>query len=136
MSSREDFRNRLDPEARLPGLERQRVPGERGRDDGKRVARIAAVARRIGQHRDQLQELDDRARPAVREEERHRRRPLPFLVDEMQLDPAERHLELAEGVEPRLLRPPVEAGAPVVDELLQIGDARAGRPRLERWLVG
>jgi hypothetical protein len=57
-------------------------------------------------------------------------------VQEVHVDPVERRLELREGVEPRLLRPPVEARTPVLDELAQVADIGAVGPRLSRRLVG
>jgi hypothetical protein len=54
----------------------------------------------------------------------------------MHVDPVERRLELREGVEPCLLRTPVEARPPVLDELAQIADIGAVGPRLARRLVG
>ena len=44
-------------------------------------------------------------------------------------------LELPKAVEGRFLRAPVEAIAPVGDEVLQVGDAAAGRPGRPRRLV-
>ena len=123
-------------EARLVRLERERVARQRRRDDGERVSRIAAEARRIGQHRDQPPEFDDRARPAVREQQRHRARPHPGLVDEVQVDAAQRHGELPARVELHLLRAPVVAVAPVADERLHVGEVGAVAPRLAGDLVG
>ena len=55
----------------------------------------------------------------------------------MQVDAVQRHLELREGVEPRFLRAPVEAGrASESTKLLQIGDVGAVGPGLAGRLVG
>src|SRR6266480_1188342 len=97
----------LDAEARLAGLERQRVAGKRRRDDGEM----------LGKQRDQLEELDDRAGPAVRKEERHGVRFPARLVDEVQLDAADPHGELPEAVDACLLRAPVKAGLPIVEQI-------------------
>jgi hypothetical protein len=60
-------------------------------------------------------EFDDRARPAVRKQERHGVGSPARLVDEVQLDAADRHAELPEAVDARFLRAPVKVGFPVVD---------------------
>src|SRR6267142_4189881 len=103
---RERIGDVFDAEALLPGLEGERVAGKRRRDDGEV----------LGKQRDQLEELDDRARPAVRKEERHGVRSPARLVDEVQLDAADRHAELAKAVDARLLRAPIEARLPVVNQ--------------------
>ena len=43
-----------DAESRLSGRERERVPRQGRGDDGERVGGVAAVARRVGEPRDQL----------------------------------------------------------------------------------
>ena len=50
--------NRRQRAALLIRAERQRVPGQRGHDDRERVGGVAAVRGRIGQQRDQLEELE------------------------------------------------------------------------------
>ena len=99
----------LDAESPLAGLEREGVAGQRRRDDGEGVGWVAAEAGRVGQARDQLEELEHGAGPAVREQQRQGGRPLARRVNEVQVDALQRHLVLREGVEPRLLRAPVEA---------------------------
>ena len=111
-----------------PGAYEKRVAGQRGRDDREGVGGIAAEAAGIGQARDQLVELPDRAGPAVREQQRVRIRADAGLVDEVQVDARERDLELLERVELRLLGAPVEAVAPVLDERAQIVQVRAVGP--------
>ena len=100
--------DRLRREARLPRLEREAVAGQRRSDDGEGVGRVAAEARRIGEAGDDLEELEHRARPAVREEERKGSRAPALDVEEVQVDPVQRHRELRKGIEPRFLRAPVE----------------------------
>ena len=72
----------------------------------------------------------------MREQQRERRRPLALDVQEVQVDAVQRHLELRKGVEPRLLRAPVEAVAPVLDQLAQVRDVGAVGPGLAGRLVG
>ena len=116
--------------------EREAVAGQRRRDHRERVGRVAAEARRVGQQREDLVELPDRARPAVREQQRHRVRTAALLVDEVQVDAAERHRELSEGVEPRLVRAPVEAVAPVRDQRPAGTRGWSRTPSRARDLVG
>src|SRR2546425_8065499 len=115
----------FDAEARLAGLERERVARQRWRHYGEV----------LGQERDQFQKLDDRPRPAVREQERHGIYPTARLVDEVQLDAVQRHGELPQAVDARFVRAPVEALLPMSHELSQMGEASPGRPGLERRLV-
>jgi len=63
---REAICHRLDTEAGLPRAERQTIARERRGYDGKRIRGITAEACRIGQPWDNVQELEHRARPAVR----------------------------------------------------------------------
>ena len=46
-----------------------RTPGATD-DDMERIGRITAVRDRVGERPDDVQHLDDRARPAVRDEQR------------------------------------------------------------------
>ena len=64
--------HRLDTESPLAGLEREAEAGQRRRDDGEGVGRVAAEAGRVGEARDELQELEHRAGPAVRQQQRAR----------------------------------------------------------------
>ena len=73
----ETIRHLLDAEALLPGPERKAIARQRRRDDGEGIRRIAAEARRIGEARNEVDELEHRARPAVHQKERHRIGPFP-----------------------------------------------------------
>ena len=94
----------FDAEAWLSGLEGERVARERWRYDGEMLP----------QERNDFQELDDRPRPAVREQERRGIYPTARLVDEMQLDAVHRKGELPQAVDARFLRAPVETALPVI----------------------
>ena len=61
-------RSRVHP--RLARRLRERVAGKRGGDDVERISGLAAVALRASQHLDDLVELEERARPAMLDEER------------------------------------------------------------------
>src|SRR5262249_19041044 len=76
-----------------------------------------------------------RARPTVREQERHWTRTDAGLVDEVQVDAADRRGELAPSVELGLLGAPVVAVAPVGDERFHVGEVGAVPPRLAGNLV-
>src|SRR2546425_986579 len=129
--SREDVGDLLHAEAQLIRAEGESVARQRRRDDGERVRRVAAEARRVGQHRDQPLELHDRARPTVREQERQRRRTDAGLVDEVELDLTQLDRELTESVESRLVSAPVVARAPVLDQPLGRVACDAEAERLE-----
>ena len=51
------------------------VPRQRRDNEIERINRIASIGRRLGESRCDLEHLDDRPRPAVRDDERQRRRP-------------------------------------------------------------
>ncbi len=57
---------------RLAGWAGEAVAGEGGDHQVEGVGRVAAVGRRVGQRADHVEELDDRARPAVGEDQRQR----------------------------------------------------------------
>src|SRR5438270_1301115 len=54
----------------------------------------------------------------------------------MQIDAAERRLELRKGVQPRFFGAPVEGAPPILHELPKVPDIGAVRPRVPRSLVG
>ena len=112
---------------------REAVARQRGRDDRERVGRVAAVRRRVGQQRQDLADLVERARPAVREDQRQRVGPDTLLVHEVDvvvLDAvgADRLRELRHAVQVGLLHAPVEAGPPVFAEFLHVGEVGAVLP--------
>jgi hypothetical protein len=60
--------DRLDAEAFLSGPEGQAVAGQGGRDHGEGIRRVATEAPRVGQPGDDVEELEDRARPAMHQQ--------------------------------------------------------------------
>jgi hypothetical protein len=118
----------LDAEALLPGRERESVARQGWRDDGERIGRVAAEPCRVGQARNDVEELEDRAGPAMGEQQRHRRGPHARHMHEVQLDSRQLRGELREGVQPRLRRAPVEARLPAREQPAQGRDARAEGP--------
>jgi hypothetical protein len=75
------------------------------------------VVLRISQQRQERQQLVEGARPPVGQYQGERVRTAPALVDEVQIKPVDLPEEVRDTVQLALLRPPVERGAPVLDEL-------------------
>ena len=99
---------------------RESVAGQRRRDHVERVFGPTAVVLGIGQPRDHVEELHDRARPPVGEEQRQRVGVRRARVHEVDLLPVDPGAEVRQLVEPRFLRAPVVLVAPVLDELAQV----------------
>ena len=91
----------------------------------ERVGCAGAVGGGVGQWVDDLQLLDDRARPAVVDDQRQRVLVLRPNVNEMDVEPIDLGDELREGVQPGLARAPVVVGHPVAGELLDHGERHA-----------
>ena len=103
----------------------------------ERVLRACAVCRRVGERLDDLQLLDDRAGPPVRDDERQGVLMLGADMDEVNVQPVDLGHEVREGVELRLAVAPVVVGPPVAGECLHcrqrhslrvVGDRLAIRP--------
>src|SRR5579871_4748212 len=86
----------------------------------KGVARRAAMSGRIAERPDDVAELDDRARPAMRQDQRECAGFRGTDVQEMDVRAIDGGRELRERVQPRLLGTPVVAAAPVGGQLLHI----------------
>ena len=74
------------------------------------------MGRGISERIDNLQLLDDRAGPSVRDDHRQRLLMLRSNLDEMYVESIDLSHELRQSVEPRLDFPPVVAGLPVLRE--------------------
>ena len=94
--------------------------GHRRHHHVKRLRGIPAVGARVGQRADQLGELDDRVRPAVRQQQRQRVRLRRADVQEVHVQAVDLGDELGEVVQPRLVRPPVVTVRPVLGQLAQV----------------
>ena len=124
-----------------------RLPAGRGRYGGEAVAGhrrddhiegirgVAAVGGRVGERADDVEQLDDRAGPAVGDDQRQGalvRRPDVEEVDVEAVDPGD---ERWEGVQPGLEPPRVVAAGPVVGQCLveraDLGGVLDGAPRDE-----
>ena len=93
------------------------------------------MRRGIGQWIDDLQLLDDRARPAMRDDERQRVLMLRTHVDEMNVEPVDLGDELRQGVEPRLHLAPVVIRRPIAREFLHRRKLHALRCVRDRFPV-
>jgi hypothetical protein len=102
----------------------------------ERVLRGAAVRRRVGEWADDLQHLDDRARPAVRDDQRQRVFVTRLDMDEVDVEAVDLRQKLREGVQPRLEPPEVVFAAPVTRECLHRGELDALRSIRDRLLLG
>ena len=99
--------------SRCCGLAGEPEPGQRGADHVERVGGVATVLGRIGERLDHLVELDDRARPAVRDDQWFGLSVGRALMDEVDVEPVDGRDVLVESVQPGLAGPPVVAVAPV-----------------------
>jgi hypothetical protein len=66
------LRDAADVPAEVGGLAGEAVAGQRRQHEVERVLRLPAMRGRVGQRADRLEQLDDRAGPAVGHEQRQR----------------------------------------------------------------
>ena len=101
-----------------------------GHHDVEGVGRIAAMRARVHQERHDLRVAPERVGPAVREQERHRRRRTRAGtgVDKVDAEAVDSGAEPGQPIQPLLRLTPVEAVGPVGNEVAQLGDVDAGRP--------
>ena len=102
----------------------------------ERVGRVSAVGPWIGERTEKVDELGDRARVPVGDDERQRirlGRPDVQEVDALAID---RGGELGEPVQHRLVRPPVVLRAPILGQLLQVSERHAPAPAHSRGSRG
>ena len=90
--------------------------GQRRQDEVERVLGASAVGGRIGERADDVEHLDHRTGPAVRDEQRQRVLVRRLDVDEMDLEPVDLGLELRQRVQPRLDLAPIVLVGPVAGE--------------------
>ena len=133
---REAIGDRLDAEAWLAGAEGQAVAGQGGRHHGEGIGRVAAEAGGVGEPRNDIEELEDRAGPAMHQQQGHRVGADAGDVQVVQVDPVQRHHELREGIEACLLGAPIEAVLPMGEQALEIVDIGPEGPWLAGCLVG
>ena len=122
--------------AELGRLAREAVARQGRQHQVECVLGVAAVRGRVGERADGLEQLDDRAGPAMRHDQRQRvLMPRPD-VDEVDLDPVDLGRELRQRVQSRLALAPVVLGRPVAGERLQRRQLHALRSVCDELLGG
>ena len=121
-------RDAADVPAELRRLCREAVAGQGRQHQVERVLGATAVRGRVRERADDLQQLDDRAGPAVRHDQRHRVLVPRLHVDEVDVHPVDLGRELRQRVQSRLARAPVVIGRPVARERLHRRQLHALRP--------
>ncbi|MNN03438.1 hypothetical protein D3C81_1161260 [compost metagenome] len=111
-------RGAVRPPAQFGGLAGKAIAGNRRNHDIERVIRRAAIGRRVGQRANGLGELENRARPAVRQDDRQRVGVARADVDEMNIHPVDGRDELGQRIQLFLGLAPVILGSPIFDEFL------------------
>src|SRR3954447_3983941 len=111
-------RHALGPPTGARRFSRESVAGHRRDDHMERVLCARAMRSRVGQSIDDLQLLDDRAGPAVVDDERQRVFVLRPSMDEVDVQPVDLGDELRQCIQLRLARAPLVVGHPVPSELL------------------
>ncbi len=103
----------------------------------KSVGRTRTVGRGIGQRIDDLELLDDRTRPSMRDDERHRVLMLRANVDEVNIQSIDLGHEVRQRIELRLALAPIVISRPMAREVLNhrerhalrvVGDSLPVRP--------
>jgi hypothetical protein len=119
------LRDAADVPAEIGRLVGEAVAGHGRHDDVKCVLGLSAVSGRVGQRADGLEQLDDRAGPAVRHDQRHGVFVRGADVDEVDLDAVDLGRELRQRVESRLDPSEVVVLRPVPGELLGSSELHA-----------
>src|SRR5262249_4643463 len=83
------------------------------------------MTRRIGERRNDFEHLGDGTWPSMRDDNRHRIRSAPTLVNEVNAEAIYFGDKLRKPVERRLLRRPVKLTSPVSHQSFQITQVRA-----------
>ena len=112
------------------------VARHRRQDEIERVLRASAMRGRIGERADGLEQLEHRAGPAMRHDQRQGVRDARADVDEVDVHAVDRRHELRQGVELGFGLSPVVAGAPILDERLELRELYALRLVIDRLPVG
>ena len=101
--------------------------------DMEGIRRAPAMGRGIGQRIDDLQLLDDRAGPPVRDDQRQRILMRRTNVNEVNVQPIDLGDELRQGVQLRLALAPVVIGRPIAREFLNRRELHALRCIRDRF---
>jgi hypothetical protein len=102
----------------------------------ERIGGVATVQLGFGERLDHLLELDDRAGPAVGQQEWDGGWIGRTLMDEMDVDAVDLGDELIEPVECRLADPPVVVVGPVRADLLHVRERNALGPVVDQLRIG
>ena len=121
--------------AALGRLVREGKARQGRRDDVEGVLGTAAMGRRVRQRLDDLEELDHRARPAVRDEDRQRVCLSRADVQEVNGEAVDLRAKLRKAIQPGLAAAPVIPGPPILHQRLQLRDRHALRPVGDRLRV-
>ncbi len=108
-------------------LAREPITGDRRDHDVEGVLRAASEGRGVGERADELDLLEDRAGPSVRDDDRQRALVLRTHVDEVDVESVDLGDELGQGVELRLALAPVVVRRPVAREVLERRERHALR---------
>ena len=122
--------------ASLGRLARKPVARHRRNHHVESVHCLPTMRRGIDQGIDDLQLLDDRTRPSVRNDDRQRIFMLRTGVNEVDVQPVDLGDEMRQGVHPRFDLAPVVFRRPVAGELLDRGELHALRKVGDGLLVG
>jgi hypothetical protein len=114
--------------ADLGRLAGEAVAGQGRQHQVERVLGAAAMGGRVGERPDGAEQLDDRAGPAVRHDQRQRVRVRRLHVKEVDVHLVDLGRELRQRVQLRLDPPEVVVGRPVAGELLHRRQLHALRP--------
>ena len=114
--------------AELGRLAGETVAGQGRQHEVECVLGAAAVSGRVGQRADGLEQLDDRARPTVRHDQRQRILVPRPDVDEVDVHPVDLRRELRQRVQSRFAPAPVVVRRPVAGERLDRRQLHALRP--------
>src|SRR5258708_27864736 len=114
---RPKFSDRMDSHSGIGRLARKAVARERRNYNIKGVARITAASRRIGQQRDDFDHFGKTARPAMRDDQRHRIGANAPLMNEMNAMTIKLCRELPRPRPPPLLPPPLPPPLPTPSPL-------------------
>ena len=127
---------RSGPQAGRGRLAGETVARHRGDHHVESIRCAAAVGSRIGERLDDLELLDDRTGPPVRNDERQRILMLRADVDEVNVQPVDLGDEVGIGVQLRLDLAPVVLVRPVADEPLNGRERHALRVVADDFALG
>src|SRR4029077_19553622 len=108
--------------ARFGGLVRKTKPGQGWDNNVKGIFGFAAMDRRVCQRSNDLQKLDDRSGPSMRQDHRQGILVLCSDVNEIDSEAINLRSKLRQPIQSALNSTPIVARAPVVSEGLRLGE--------------